>query len=218
MSLDAKIEQRFDELISKGKKVLSTRSSYSGVVSIEFVDRDLSYGWITSTLSFISRIFGEDSVHYKKLLDASGQITRVKNAEIALAVIKSAYEDYKYGYLFDTRRKITADVFDEFLEQAEYFLNDGYFQVAAVIAGSVLEDNLRRLCRQNNIPLNSKPKLDFMNSELAKAGMYDKLIQKKITWLADIRNKAAHGRWNEFSHEDVEDMVKAIRRLTEDHH
>ena len=40
-----------------------------------------------------------------------------------------------------------------------------------------------------------KPKLGTMNAGLAKQGVYNKLTQKRITALADIRNKAAHGEW-----------------------
>src|SRR5437867_5403331 len=71
--------------------------------------------------------------------------------------------------LFDTRKRIQAEVFDDFLEQAEHFLKDGYFQVAAVIAGAVLEDGLRKLCARQHITLPAQPKLDWMNAELAKS-------------------------------------------------
>jgi hypothetical protein len=53
---------------------------------------------------------------------------------------------------------------------------------AAVIAGTVLETALRQLC------------LDRMNADLAKAGVYNSLMQKRITALAAIRNRAAHGK------------------------
>ena len=38
-----------------------------------------------------------------------------------------------------------------------------------------------------------------------------------ITALADVRNKAAHGKWSEFTLDDVKEMVQAIRRLMEEH-
>jgi hypothetical protein len=54
-----------------------------------------------------------------------------------------------------------------------------------------------------------------MNAELAKAGAYEKLQMKKITALADIRNKAAHGKWTEFSVEEVKEMLPSVRRFLE---
>ena len=49
-----------------------------------------------------------------------------------------------------------------------------------------------------------------MNADLAKAGVYNKLKQKRITALANIRNSAAHGKENEFSSEDVTMMIRDI--------
>jgi ribosomal protein L29 len=52
-----------------------------------------------------------------------------------------------------------------------------------------------------------------MNSDLAKAGVYNKLTQKQITALADLRNKAAHGQWEEFTKGDVDEMRRSIQRI-----
>jgi len=68
--------------------------------------------------------------------------------------------------------------------------------------------------RRVNLP--AKPKLDTMNADLTKTGLYDKMVQKKVTFLADLRNKAAHGKWDEFNKEDSEEMIKAVRRFVED--
>jgi hypothetical protein len=35
--------------------------------------------------------------------------------------------------------------------------------------------------------------------------------------LADIRNKAAHGKWDEFTKDDVEDMLRQVRQFMEAH-
>jgi hypothetical protein len=56
-----------------------------------------------------------------------------------------------------------------------------------------------------------------MNAALAKQGVYSKLTQKRITVLADIRNKAAHGEWDEFTKTDVENMLRDVRHLMEEH-
>jgi hypothetical protein len=55
-----------------------------------------------------------------------------------------------------------------------------------------------------------------MNAELARAGVYNKLVQKRITTIADLRNKAAHGEWTAFGEEDVKEMVSAVRRFMEE--
>lgn len=112
---------------------------------------------------------------------------------------------------------IQAELFDDFMEQAKYLLDNGFHGPAAVLAGCVLEDALRNLCISKSIPLPPKPKLDTMNADLAKAGAYSLLVQKRVTYLADIRNKAAHGKWGDFSDKDTEAMIQDVRRFMEDH-
>ena len=79
-----------------------------------------------------------------------------------------------------------------------------------------MEDSLRKLCVKNRITLAAKPKLNTMNADLAKAGVYNLLKQKNITFLADLRNKAAHGLGG-FTKEDVEVMIKDVRRFMKEY-
>jgi len=48
-------------------------------------------------------------------------------------------------------------------------------------------------------------------------GTYNKLQQKRITVLADICNSAAHGKQDEFSAQDVEDMIRDVERFVAEH-
>jgi hypothetical protein len=98
---------------------------------------------------------------------------------LGMAVLQAAWNDYSSGYLGSVSALITAEVFNDFLEQAEYLFEQDYYQAAAVIAGAVLEDTLRRMCDANSIPLPAKPGLDWMNAELVKKGLYNKLILKE---------------------------------------
>jgi uncharacterized protein (UPF0332 family) len=56
-----------------------------------------------------------------------------------------------------------------------------------------------------------------MNDALAKDGAYNSLVQKRVTMLADLRNKAAHGKVSEFSEDDVRDMLAQVRSFMEKH-
>lgn len=223
MRISQQISKRFEELLRQGEDLLSTRhnvSSFGGGVTViapDYVDSAMSEEWATSCLSFLGRVLGKDTEHYRRFSGHAQRISTCSDAVRAHAVLKAAKSDYDGGYLFDTRMRIEAEVFDEFLEQADYFLRDGYFPVAAVVAGAVLEDGLRKLCLRRGITLSDQPKLDSMNSELAKTGLYNKMVQKMVTWLADIRNKAAHGKWNEFTAEDASEMIRNVRRLMRDY-
>ena len=108
-----------------------------------------------------------------------------------------------------------AEAFDSELEQAKSLLDSGY-KNAAAIAGTVLETAIKELCLNNGIALDRK-KLTQLNDELAKASVYNKLQQKQITALADIRNNAAHGDYDQFTKEDVERMIDDIKRFLLNH-
>ncbi len=186
--------------------------------------------WWVSCLNFIEQVFGKNSVYYIELKNLFPNIfdENIGEASVdkAMGILIAAKDDYENGYLFDTRILIEAEVFDDFLGQAEELLRKKYNGASAVIIGCILEDGLRKLCKRNGISqVNQGSKLmlieettiDPMNVELAKAGIYNALWQKKITALADLRNKAAHGKWMEFTEKDVEDMIRDVRRFMEDY-
>lgn len=50
-----------------------------------------------------------------------------------------------------------------------------------------------------------------MNTDLSSAGVYSKLDQKSITAWLDLRNKAAHGKYDEYSQEQVVVVVSGVR-------
>ncbi len=53
-------------------------------------------------------------------------------------------------------------------------------------------------------------KLGKMNEDLAKAGVYNKLVQKKVQVWADVRNNAAHGHCDQYEPADVQDTIRDI--------
>lgn len=218
MKADEVIQARLKSLLELGDQVLATRRSPGpGIIAGDFVDSSLASQWATSCQSFLARVFGRDSEHYKyfgKQIERGIAFSAANNAQ---GVMRAAADDLAAGALFHVRRLIEAELFDDFLDQAEALIRAGYFQPAAVVCGAVLEDALRGMCVSSGIVLPDRPKLDAMNSELARAGIYSKLVQKRINALADLRNKAAHGLWNEFVSEDVEDMVAQVRRFMADY-
>jgi uncharacterized protein (UPF0332 family) len=217
MKIDEKIISALDSLVNESEEIYKSGFNKSSFIKESHFNVEKSSAWHTKFLNLLATVFQRDSEHYQKLKSLDENVFLVTNFQKAVGVLKAAKNDYENDYLFDTRTLIEAEVFDEFLEQAEELFKKGYYQASAVIAGCVLEDGLRKLCQHNNITLPAKATIDPMNVELAKAGIYNKLIQKKITALADLRNKAAHGEWTEFTEKDVEDMIRDVRRFMEDY-
>jgi hypothetical protein len=109
---------------------------------------------------------------------------------------------------------IHADIFADFVEMAEYLLSEGYKDPAAVIIGSTLEEHLRQVCVKHGIAIDAagKPKkADQLNADLSGQTVYSKLDQKSITAWFDLRNKAAHGKYTEYSKEQVTLLIQGVR-------
>src|SRR6516162_7987576 len=63
-----------------------------------------------------------------------------------MGVLRALREDYLAGHLQSFHDLIHADLFSDFLDMAQYFFDEGYKDPAAVMAGGVLEEHLRKLC------------------------------------------------------------------------
>jgi hypothetical protein len=131
-------------------------------------------------------------------------------------VLKALRTAYEKGYLTSLTELIHADIFTDFIEMAEYLLSEGYKDPSAVIIGSVLEEHLRKLSTKSGIATNiaGKPKkAEQLNSDLAGQTVYSKLDQKSVTSWLDLRNKAAHGKYGEYTNEQVKLLVDGIRNF-----
>jgi uncharacterized protein (DUF2164 family) len=130
--------------------------------------------------------------------------------------LRALRRDYDDEYLSTVQGLIRAELFADFLEMAEHLLQQGYKDAAAVLVGGVLEENLRALCTVSSIPtsVSGRPKkADAMNNELAAAGVYNKLDQKSVTAWLDLRNKAAHGEYGQYTAEQVATMLSGVREF-----
>jgi hypothetical protein len=145
--MDERIIKRFEEMVTLGRQVLATRRAPSpGFLTSDFVDVQQANQWFTSSLSLISRVLGEGSEHYAAMKRQFTDYPKFPNVEQALGTLLAAQDDVQSGALFRLRSLVAAELFDEFLEQAEALHSAGYVAPAAVIAGAVLEDALRKLC------------------------------------------------------------------------
>ena len=209
-----KLSDRFDQLYQEIPAIESTiRRQHGDPMDYDVMDDELALTWKVKAKNLLVSACGKESQHYQEFVEAekihsfestSDPFKRMKSVFVA------AMDDYKGGYLTSIKNLIQADVFDSELEQAEELLSSRYKLAAAVIAGVVLETTLRDLCTREGI---SHGKLDKMNSDLTKAGIYNKLQQKRITALADIRNSAAHGKPDEFTDTDVTNMIRDIEQF-----
>ena len=147
--------------------------------------------------------------------------------ERILGTLKGLKEDYESGILDDLSQTIETNVTYDYMSQAEQLLGGKRHQYdhvpAAVLAGAVLEDALRRLCQRQSPPIpteknNGDPKtLDPLITDLQKINLFNKAKADQLRSWAKIRNAAAHGEFTEFDRSQVDEMIPGIKNFLADY-
>ena len=213
--LKEKIVEKFNKLLKEGEQIHSN-SGWNGNFYSQHPAGNDYIRFRTEALNLIEKVCGKNSPHYAELKRISEDKDTANNSAyfyLCLGVLRAAYNDFNEDFLFEIKALTSAEILDDFLEQAEILLKSDYCIPAASLTGAVLEDSLRKICEKNTIKVPDRTKIDSLNSELAKAGIYNKLVQKQITAQADIRNNADHGHFDKFTKDDVENMIKWVRRF-----
>lgn len=205
--------KRVDELIQESVQVLGTTKKYEYE---SYVNSGLFRGFRASCLSLLKNLFGEGHPYFSEFIEQVKH-EQPDDVEQGAGILNAVKTELKGGWFNTTRGLLSAEIFSDFIEMADHLLAEGYKDPAAVMIGSVLEKHLRNLCLKfeidTHIEKNGKlvpKKASFINAELAKAGVYNKLDEKNVTAWLDLRNKAAHGRYEEYSKEQVELLSSSV--------
>lgn len=212
--------KQLDEILAEYNqlKAKAQYDDFSGKTAIEDITTIIS-----KSKAAISRIVGVNSEYYKDI-DAILKQTnfstgiKLKNIIGSVSALKS---DLQNDYLKSLSGIVQSEVFSDYLEMSEHLLNEGYKDPAAVLVGSTLEVHLRELCISNSIELeiaNAKnnlipKKADTMNADLAKAGVYSSAYQKQIIAWLGLRNSAAHGKYADYTKEEISLMLQGVRQF-----
>jgi hypothetical protein len=206
--------KRIDHLISQGQDVLKTKSHNEWHGNL--VNLGLQTGFRTASLSFIKNLYGENHPYYIDFAE------RVKGegyyeTENGINILLSIKNEIENDWLISIRQMVSAEIFSDFFEMSKYLLDQKYKDAAAIMIGSVLEEHLRLLCKTHSVDLAIlkgddliPKKADTMNADLTKAGVYGLLEKKNVTAWLDLRNRAAHGKYAEYTHEQVNLMYQGV--------
>jgi len=209
MALDQKaIIKQIDEILADGNAGANTSEEMSRTLSI----------WLSAIrrLAPPGSIYSDNVQGHERFL-TGGVIAMSLALEPVRGMLLALRSDYERGALQSVIELVHADIFADFLDMAEYLMQQGYKDPAAVVTGSVLEEHLRKLCDKHGIPAvkpdGSPKKADALNSDLTAAGIYSKLDQKSVTAWSDLRNKAAHGKYTEYTQEQVTLMIQGVQEF-----
>jgi hypothetical protein len=221
--VDEVIVKRFENVIAKGETILAKHvrrdTLYTTVASEPFAE------WRSQGLTLLKAAFGKSEIYIQDFerfttISEKERFPKDDHVEMGQGTLRAALEDFKNGYMWTIRERVHREVFDDFLEQAAYFVKDGgYADAAIVIAVGALEEHLRQLCAKSDIETTTTKsngkvepkKTATMNEELWKKGVYDQAEWRQINAWLDIRNDPAHGHYEKYSAERVEQMIDGIR-------
>jgi len=227
---------RFDELIAEGKSLVDSIDVIpphsSGGIFVTYTTYNLDTQrlarWKTNCLTLFHP-FTKQGTKLKEQVDLFSK-TGGKKPEVkyCLGILEAFRDDFHKGFLDDLLLKVEAEVAGDYMGQAENLLKEGHrgkydYVPAAVLTGAVLEKALRTLCGQQQPPVSvitAKGERKTMNpliDDLKKAGLFNELKAKQLRSWADIRNKAAHGEFDQFAKADVEQMISGITNFLADY-
>jgi hypothetical protein len=171
-------------------------------------------------ISAKQRLIPPNSPYYKfiqEIEDSDASI--IHKVEQIDAILRALSDDCYAGYLETVQELIHADLFTDFLEMAEYLLNEGagYKDPAAVIAGGVLEQHLKKLSEKTSGVDPSGQTCNPLNTALYKAQIYNKAAFSEVDSWIKIRNYAAHAEWGEYDKDQVSRMIQGIRNFIANH-
>ena len=227
---------RFDELIKEGAAIVNSiqvhpPGNYGNVVMTYTTynwDSQRVEKWKTNCLSLFQPLVSKGTKLYGQIDLFSSTTGEKPKMQKALGILEAFRDDLEKGFLDDFLLKVEVEVAADYMGQAEGLLKEGQTGAfdhvpAAVLSGAVLEKALRTLCdrQQPQISItnaNGENKtLNPLIDDLKKAGAFNELKAKQLRAWADIRNKAAHGEFNQFTKADVEQMLAGIANFLADY-
>lgn len=213
MALDtATILAQIDEVLGRGQQAAQTRIHG---VSQPAEAASVSSG-VTAMVAALDRLLPAGH-QYRTAARAAVEKYGVQNsytAGVLIGTLDALRGDVEAGYTQSLVELVHADLFADFLAMADELQRNGFKDAAAVIAGSTLEEQLRKLASKSQLPTtnpNGEPlKASRLNDDLKAAQVYNPLQHRSVQAWLDIRNAAAHAKYDEYDHAQVAGMIQSV--------
>jgi hypothetical protein len=214
--LRQKLTERFDALIAEGETVVASLKNIRHAPTPPILE------WGTKCASLLTQILPRKHPRFADIPKYGAEFGSHVNPPHQLPVLKAIRDDFVNGFLDNLGEQIEAEIASDYMGQAEQLLSEGqsgkYDHVpAAVLCGAILEHALRKLCAHQTPKIATvKPNgqlltLDPLIVALKKADVIKQTEAAQLSSWAHIRNKAAHGEFDEFNRQQVEVMIVGVR-------
>ncbi len=201
---------RLKNIRDEGCGIASLENSFSYIEETDRIE-----AWLISAENIISKLFDLHSIQYRAYRKASmGHIESASQILSIKGVLDGIIADIEGGYIEGLVTEITINILSDILYQAKELLREGLKDVAAIYGRISLEKNLKELAEKNNIASNQRA--NKINDDLRNKNIYTQIRWREIQVWLDIGNKSAHGEFNDYTNNDVENMLDGVERFIKD--
>jgi hypothetical protein len=213
--IEEKIRRKIEDLIGRARTI----GPSDGMVRD---DRHFGAceGWLVEARNVIQLAVPMPQNAYRQRIEA---ITNPEGKAIvqcvisATEVLRALLPDIDAGLVGDLGNKIRAATFDDFLDHAESYLQDGQKMQAGVVAGVVFEDTIRRIYRDKITGDDKGKQVDELINALTRQNVITGQQSKQAKVAAHVRAKATHALWDEFNLEGVESTIQITKTFLREH-
>ena len=172
-----------------------------------------------AALSYLSRVFGEESTLHQSFKSEVTQATASRTRR-GLGILGAATKELQGDWLETTGGAINRDMLADMLRLAKTHLEEKQPRAAAILAGAILEKHLRNLCLAKGIKIYNEvggkavdKKGLQLTGEAYKKKLYDRNDNKGvITWLGYCEQAAAP-KGSAPTPDQVKSMISGIASL-----
>ena len=211
-----KILERIDNLDKLGEQIRHTARLKYPVELDNPMRMSVESGgftrWRIGCLSLLGSLSSPNDIYLQEFQEVCKE-AYLDDLERGLGVVRALRDGVEGGYLQKVETLVSAEVFDNLLDMAEHLLDSEYKDPAASLAGAVLEDSLRRICRNNDITVKNDDNIGSLNQKLFQKTVYGKPQMKQVVHWQSIRDSADHGKFEEYNAETVKNMLEGVRNF-----
>ena len=202
-------------ITSAGEKVLATESGEGQQKTP--VNEEKFHEFRISALSFLGRVFGQDSTYHQSFKSEVTQPSASRTRR-GIGILMAAGKDLEGNWLETTSGAVTRDVLMDILRLAKMQLEAKNCRAATIIAGVVLEKQLRNLCLASGIKLFNEiqnkavdKKGLQLTGEAYKRKIYNRQENKEIVAWLELYNGAVEARSADIPVEQAKTMVSGVQ-------
>jgi hypothetical protein len=202
-------------IITMGEKVLATETDDSQ--SKSFVNEQKFHDFRITALSYLSRVFGEAGTYYQSFKTEVTHHTASRTRR-GIGMLTAARRELQGDWLETTAGAVARNILTDMLRLARMQLDQGNHRAAAVIAGAILEKQLRNLCLARGIAIHNEiqgkavPKKGLqLTGEAYKRKLYDRQDNKAVISWPELCDAAAQGKGEDLDIAQVKNMLNGMQ-------